>query len=463
MVPLVLRRLAVTGLVVSISACSGESITPPEPSALPSTSVESARPVLSEGAQRELMLAAQGRTRRGMEDEILRMESRIPTLGGLYRDENDRAVIYLLDVTHGPAAIAELRAIAPSLNVEPGLRSQLTRGANVVVRQGHATFSQLLDWKRTVGAAVGSLDGFSSIDADESVNRIRVTVDPDGATDEFERAVARLNLPDSIVMVVTVPVAQDLASIRDRFRPTEGGMQIQQMLGKWCTIGFNVTTYGWGETGFLTASHCDPGVVGTGATGSIFAQPTYISSNYVGTVLLNPAWNRTDPDCLGHSKCTDADVMFVKYTNAFDASKRVSTTNGVGTSYGGGSISRIGYWSFIGIPPFAYVGMTMDKVGRTTGWTRGTLSQTCVDKLTTSGMKLCSNAVTGSRVGKGDSGAPVFYPLVNPDPLYTMGILFAGDGINVSDPQGDYCNSGCTYYYSPWESLTPHLGRYFQP
>jgi hypothetical protein len=426
------------------------------------------RPSLTVGAREHLAAAAQGRTRRGFEDEILRLEAAIPGLGGISRDSDGRVVVYLTDPSNGAAAIQAMRARATQLNVEPGLKTQLAAGTNVVIRRGRAPFSQILDWKNTVGSAIVRLPGLVAMDADESMNQVKVTVAADAPVAKFQEAIAALNLPDSTVAIITGPRTESLAGLRSaQFRPTQGGVQIMNSLGARCTLGFNVTTYSWNETGYLTASHCDPSSIGSGGTGTSQGQPTNSGGDLVGSVFLNPAFNRTDSACLSYSLCTDADVMFVQYTNAATAAKRVTTTAFVGTSYAGGSISSVGYWNYISIVPYAYYGMTVDKVGRTTGWTRGTISGTCVDTpVAGTYMVLCANSVTGSRAGKGDSGASVFYPMVNPDPLYAMGILFGGGPMNAidwDDGGTEYCTSGCTYYYSPWESFVGHMSRYFLP
>jgi hypothetical protein len=75
-------------------------------------------------------------------------------------------------------------------------------------------------------------------------------------------------------------------------------------------------------------------------------------------------------------------------------------------------------------------------------------------------------------VGGGDSGAPIFYPLVSPDPLYAMGILIAGGPLyhdDHTDPNPSwwysYCAAPdtCTVLYTPWENLEGYFRRIFLP
>jgi hypothetical protein len=150
--------------------------------------------------------------------------------------------------------------------------------------------------------------------------------------------------------------------------------------------------------------------------------------------------------------------MFVKSSSTV-FSKRVARPTFVGVNYAAGSTTLDSWWMNIakaGLLP--YVGLTVDKVGQTTGWTRGTVTQTCAAKVVEGAVKLCSDAVTGSRAGFGDSGSPVFYPEVSPDPLYALGILHTGGPI----PQGQQiCTNDCEYLFSSWSAIEVHLSRYF--
>ena len=59
--------------------------------------------------------------------------------------------------------------------------------------------------------------------------------------------------------------------------------------------------------------------------------------------------------------------------------------------------------------PFSVVGQTLDKVGRSTGWTVGTVAITCADFFVadTDVALLCQDAMF-SGVAGGDSGSPIF-------------------------------------------------------
>jgi hypothetical protein len=75
---------------------------------------------------------------------------------------------------------------------------------------------------------------------------------------------------------------------------------------------------------------------------------------------------------------------------------------------------------------------TINKVGRTTGWTQGTVTGTCVN-VNVSGsniQQLCQTLVTNNSaaiVGSGDSGSPAFQ-ITSGDNVKLVGILWGGGG-----------------------------------
>ena len=100
--------------------------------------------------------------------------------------------------------------------------------------------------------------------------------------------------------------------------------------------------------------------------------------------------------------------------------------------------------------PFSVLGQTLDKVGRTTGWTVGTVVATCVDVAVadTDIVQLCQDEVLSGNAG-GDSGSPIFEsqaPFTNDVTLY--GIMWGGGSTNF----------GPILVFSPLENIEFELG-----
>jgi hypothetical protein len=89
-------------------------------------------------------------------------------------------------------------------------------------------------------------------------------------------------------------------------------------------------------------------------------------------------------------------------------------------------------------------------VGRTTGWTFGTVVSTCAD-INVSGSddtQLCQTRVRGG-AGGGDSGSPVFYRIGAGAKVKLAGILWGG---------GFHPAFGETYIFSPLDNIEEDLG-----
>lgn len=402
------------------------------------------------------------------------MESRIPGLGGVFLDRSGQVVVYLKDMERQGEALKELRAIAAGLNVDAAFRAKLGTEDGTKIVPGQFGFSELVAWQQEISQSVRE-PGFLSIDADEALNRVRLTITEEASRDAFMHAVADAGVPESAVVFDTSPLIVSMASVRDRIRPTAGGLQIVNGVSERCTLGFNVDVQFYGQKGFLTASHCNNGTRGGGGTGSAIYQKTRVLSDQIGTVSINPQWNRTDFECRGYALCTLADAMYVEATDSSPTAwaKRLVKASYAGINNAPGSLTISSYWTGISVVPFTYVRLSVDKIGRSTGLTRGTIGATCenplIDSLNVNASQrfvaLCSDRVDGAGVGGGDSGAPVYYPAVSTEPAYAIGILIAGSGATeVTDPDGfNRCSTGCRYFYSPWYSIETHLSRYFTP
>ena len=83
----------------------------------------------------------------------------------------------------------------------------------------------------------------------------------------------------------------------------------------------------------------------------------------------------------------------------------------------------------------ALKGETVNKVGRTTGWSQGMVTATCVDTgvSRTKIVQLCQTHVSAT-VGSGDSGSPVFKlgGGAGADDVSLSGILWGGNNAGTS-------------------------------
>jgi hypothetical protein len=94
------------------------------------------------------------------------------------------------------------------------------------------------------------------------------------------------------------------------------------------------------------------------------------------------------------------------------------------------------------------LGDQLNKIGRTSGWTSGPVTRTCVDTNVTSTnvTMLCQHMVAATSI-PGDSGSPVFRALPG-DNVALAGILWGGPTDNSS------------FVVSPLEAVESELGAF---
>ena len=158
-------------------------------------------------------------------------------------------------------------------------------------------------------------------------------------------------------------------------------------------------------------------------------------SDHIAVESADPAYF-TGGDCPRHKRCRYSDSAFATYDTATTgALGAIAQTDGVNT----GSVT-VGSTNFsitaVGSGN-ATVGTTLNKVGRTTGWSQGTVSRSCADTAMsgTNIVLLCQDFVDAA-VGSGDSGAPVF-AITSGSNVTLQGILWGGS------------RRGTTFIYSP--------------
>jgi hypothetical protein len=288
---------------------------------------------------------------------------------------------------------------------------------------------------------VFELAGVVFTDADETTGRLVVGVLDRGVEGLVRGQLARLGVPsESVDLVETEPIVR-VATLRDKVRPVEAGLQIRfsQYL---CSLGFNA----WlGSTaGYVTASHCSDrqGEV----DGTLYYQPlSRVPDEFIGTEVADPGFFRSANGCPRGRRCRYSDSNFSAGDGAVDfALGAIARTTGPNN----GSLEITGQFSISG-EGAATVGQTANKVGRTTGWTQGHVTRTCVNTGVSASniVLLCQDFVenTVQIVGGGDSGSPVFR-INNSGRVTLLGNLWGGN------------SSGTLFVYSPIANIERELG-----
>lgn len=349
--------------------------------------------------------------------ELAQINQEIPGFGGLFYDREGFANVFLTDPD-------DARAL-----------DQL--GPDVRVLQGEFQFVELRAWRHELRSAVFALPGVVTLDVDEATNRIRIGVDRQvapNASRRVARQAAQLGVPRHAVVIESVDPIYQLVTLRDQLRPVPGGVQIH-FSNFLCTLGFNAVRSG--VEGFVTNSHCTDKQGGVESTQ--YFQP--LSPAFIGVETVDPEYRRNFTGCPRGRVCRWSDSAFAAYdSTSLDQFARIARTVSVNT--GSIEIDANNPTFTIASTSSSSVGQTVNKVGRTTGWTAGLVDSTCVD-VGVSGsniVQLCQDIVLAG-VGSGDSGSPVFADSGSGS-VSLRGILWGGN------------SAGTLFVYSPFANIT---------
>lgn len=346
-----------------------------------------------------------------------------------FRRDASRAII----VVAATAAFACTESPGPS---EPGARDLGTRSERSQVAQDRLA-ALFPDASRDVMALPGTVFA----DHDEAAGKLVFGVENEHAIPGVQQSLeARGISADDYVIRQTEPIRR-LATLREAFRPTRAGTQIH-FGGYVCTLGFNVDHAG--GTSFITNSHCTNTQGGT--EGTQYGQAS-LSQGVVAVEAADPNYV-AGGSCSAGKVCRSSDASRALY-NGTAASARgvIAKTTGLNT----GSLTTATTSFSITAQDDANTSFsgTVNKVGRTTGWTAGNITNTCATvNVSGSNVQLrCQTLVTNSSatiVSGGDSGSPVF-KITSGDNVTLIGILWGGSGTS-------------TFVFSPLKSIQDELG-----
>jgi len=215
-----------------------------------------------------------------------------------------------------------------------------------------------------------------------------------------------------------------------------------------CSVGFNATS-GTQES-FVTASHCTTTQGGVESTP--YWQPLQsVDGTQIATEVADPVYVRNKAGCPKGRKCRVSDSSRAAYINgANQALGLIARTSGANN----GSLDIVGSFTITSddctgsanLGGCLTVGSTVGKVGRTTGWTSGAITNTCVNTGVsgTNIVQLCQTFVSAG-VGAGDSGSDVFQ-VTSSTNVTLAGILWGGN------------SGGTQFVFSPLANVMVDLG-----
>ena len=267
-----------------------------------------------------------------------------------------------------------------------------------------------------------TIKGVVYLDLDESCGCIVIGAVSKEVNSSIASFIKEFGIDSSWVTIVQTPEYRLTADLTDKFRPTMGGQQIRTV-GNSCTLGLPVYSWAMHNEGILTASHCTQGPQGQNWGTDFFQGPS--SADFIASesIDLESFDNTNHPECPTRRFCRFSDVVYAHYgvANAGIRGRISRPTNMCNSASFPCFLTldrptddiRIAY-ATAGM----FAGQEVDKIGMRSGWTRGPITNTCVDvnvvEVDASGTvnqtditMLCQSLVA-TIAQPGDSGAPVF-------------------------------------------------------
>lgn len=309
-----------------------------------------------------------------------------------------------------------------------------TTNRSIVVHESRYNFKELARWRDILFRAVYDIPDFQTIGINVMENQVEIGALTDVAVAAMRGIALSLGVPQEGVIVRRERQLRELQLLSDRFNVIGGGIKITtagiEQLPQACTLGAN-TLHG---TSFVTNSHC------TDVRGP--DNPDYLTEAHqpsifdkIGLEDSDPAYfsSAVTPDCpSSQNVCRYSDAAVFLYdqnvarTVAQGTIKRtVFAATGANNN---GSILVDGTITIVSETQYSDVGWIVDKIGQSSGWTYGVVTNPCRNYTAPSGhIYLCSAEVSDVQSLGGDSGSPTFLWLGN-DQARFLGLLHAGDG-----------------------------------
>ena len=357
--------------------------------------------------------------------------------------------MYLTVPFRRAAVIVSLASLAAC--VDATSPTEITRGEIEALTERSSNAQDRLEAVfQRIAPDILALPGTVFADNDERAGRLVFGVENRSAANGVLTAMSRLGLRAADYEVrITAPIVL-AATLRDRFNPTIAGTQIH--FGQYvCTLGFNVDHVG--GRSFITNSHCTNRQGGT--EGTQYYQPLQSSHPVaIATEAADPVYQKGIAGCSKGKSCRRSDASRALYAAAQPSARgEIGQTTG----FNNNSLtlaSATARFTITGQNDATTnfpIGTVVNKVGRTTGWTRGQITNTCVTTNVSGSriQQICQSFVSdpggATVVSGGDSGSPVFQGTSSSVTL--VGILWGGSSDNK------------LFVFSPLKSIEDELGQ----
>lgn len=356
------------------------------------------------------------------------LSEHVPSSAGYYIDREGSTVVLVRDSAEFGAARTALLRLRPQMPYAP------TRGT-IRVEKAKYSFAQLARWRDLIfDKAFSSTPGVTSLDLDEARNRVVIGVDQaqlGNATEGVQRTLAQLDIDTAAIIIQAETPLQWSGGVLNSFRGSVISPDLAS--GPWssvvggimmivsatdpdspmggasggCTVGFTTLYTPPSASPYravVSASHC---TAQWGFLGSTTFTVNGISGN-AGTEAVDA----TAYSCgiTGSCRASDAALFQLAPTAPYELGL-------IARPHAPPALNQdvLNPWFMVRGTTPRPTGAPYSKIGRTSGWTTGTVHSTCVDhsfggSLGVFSLKThrCQDVGTAYNTG-GDSGGSVFF------------------------------------------------------
>jgi len=381
------------------------------------------------------------------EQRAVELSRTIRGFAGFYYDTSGHVIVAVKDVDNAGATRSKLQ---PLFLEELGRSRVRHPNADVFVSDAQYLFMELRTWRdRFLARDVLSFPGVVWLDLDEAANRIVVGLET-GADASNVRALALdAGVPLAAVEFEATKPYVSHTTLRDQFRPIQGGVQIQRVVGTTratCTLGF--TALWSNQPVFLTAGHCSPNVMGTDDVAQYQPVAPLTPAESATTSAIGRELFRYSEVC-GNRRCASSDAAIYGFIplQTWQLGRIARPT--IGCFPGPCSPLNLtvnGSWVVDTTRTGFVVNDLVNKIGSSTGWSQGLVTRTCVDVTPTQGVTYRCQMFASYGADDGDSGSPIVLEIQGgSDSTVSLGGIHSG-------------RSGNNQVFSPWSGIVQDYG-----
>lgn len=389
-----------------------------------------------------------------LDEQFSEVAKELPAFAGLYINEDGQYVVNMatsdrLQTTRLDDVRGAIEGVfGPSIFDRARVLRINSTEDDIQIESVEYSWDQLTEWFEDSLELVQAY-GVASLDIDEVQNHVTIGLIDESRIGPIRDALRKYNVPDEAVTLEIAGLINELQkSVRHRQDPAYGGTQIQMIINgepAQCTLGFNVSRNG--ELGFLVNSHC------TRSMGFVdgvrfFQNSAGNSSHAIGVETLDPPFLAGTGSCPLGFHCRKSDAAYAKYGDPNNSGRGKipfidQTPNNL-------YYSKPRTVTNSTADPLA--GELLDKIGRSTGWSRATVQKTCAGYIKGGGRwvtcQFSTRAISNNFIASdnGDSGSPVY--AVKSGTAAPRGILWGEDPTMAYD-----------YILSPIGGIEQDLGN----